>query len=484
MTLSNAIKGSIMPISDRSQLEELKKQKLILDKILDISDEGFLIVDENGYITDINKTYCNYIGMSRKEVLGKYVTDVIKNSKLPKVLSSGVEDSNAIHKLAKNQFPSNEKQVIVNRGAVKDKDKIVAAVGQIKFSKTIMMLAENLKKIDSELEYYKKELKRVGYEKYSFDSMIGNSKKLLSVKNIAKKAAKNDFTVLITGETGTGKEVFANAIHYASNRSEKPFIRVNCAAIPAELLESELFGYSEGSFTGAKKGGKKGKFELANGGTIFLDEIGDMSIDMQAKLLRTLQEKEIEKVGSDKPISIDVRIIAATNKDLMQAIQDKTFREDLFYRLNVVRLELPPLRERPNDVELFIKYFLDNLNEKYESKMTISKSAIEVLKNYLWPGNVRELRNVIYNAYNMADGTILESDLPLYLFYKSKISNNISSNSSNKNLDILVNEFEREMIVSALKRNNYNCNATSKELGIHRSTLYKKFNKLNISPNP
>ena len=480
--MNNKIKASPSLNSHMREIKYLRKQKLIFDKILDISDEGFLIVDDKGYIIDINNTYCNYIGMSKDEIIGKYVSDVIRNSNLPKVLATGEEDINVIHKLAKNQFPSNEKQVVVNRGAVKYKGRIIAAVGQIKFSKTIMMLAENLKKIDSELEYYKKELKRVGYERYSFQNMIGSNKKLTAVKNISQKAAKNDFTVLITGETGTGKEVFANAIHYASPRSDKPFIRVNCAAIPAELLESELFGYSEGSFTGAKKGGKKGKFELANGGTVFLDEIGDMSIDMQAKLLRTLQEKEIEKVGSDKPISIDVRIIAATNKNLIEAINNKTFREDLFYRLNVVRLELPPLRDRQDDVELFINYFLDELNEKYETRMNISDSAIRVLKNYLWPGNVRELKNVIYNAYNMAENSILESDLPLYIFYKSKINNNLPDNSSNRHLDSLVNEFEREIIVNTLKRNNYNCNVTAKELGIHRSTLYKKFEKLNISP--
>lgn len=480
--MKNKLKVSHSLNSHIKEIKELKKQKLVFRKILDISDEGFLIVNENGYITDINKTYCNYIGISKEDIIGKYVLDVIKNSNLPKVLATGEEDINVIHKLVKNQFASNESQVVVNRGAVKYKGKIIAAVGQIKFSKTIMMLAENLKKIDSELEYYKKELKRVGYERYSFDNMIGKNKKLMLVKNIAQKAVKNDFTVLITGETGTGKEVFANSIHYASLRRDKPFIRVNCAAIPAELLESELFGYSEGSFTGAKKGGKKGKFELANGGTIFLDEIGDMSMDMQAKLLRVLQEKEIEKVGSEKPLSINVRIIAATNKNLIDAINNKTFREDLFYRLNVLRLELPPLRERHDDVELFVKYFLDELNEKYETRMTISDSAVEVLKNYLWPGNVRELKNVIYNAYNMAENSILESDLPLYIFYKSKISNNLSTTISNRNLDSLVNEFEREIIINTLKRNNFNCNVTAKELGIHRSTLYKKFERLNICP--
>jgi len=278
-----------------NKLEELNRQKLIFEKILEISEDGFLIVDDNEKIIGINKAYCDFLGLSKDEIIGKHVLDIIKNSKLPQILSTGEIEIDVIHKLVRGQSANNEKYVFVARAPVKNEDnKIIAAVGQIKFSLKTVALAKKLQDIDMQLQYYKKELTRIIGNQYSFENIIGQSDNFLYVKKIAMKASKNDFTVLINGDTGTGKEVFAHAVHLASNRRNQPFVKINCAAIPSQLLESELFGYEEGSFTGAKRGGKKGKFEFANGGTIFLDEIGDMPLDMQAKLLRVLQEKEIE----------------------------------------------------------------------------------------------------------------------------------------------------------------------------------------------
>ncbi|EOD00862.1 sigma-54 interaction domain-containing protein [Caldisalinibacter kiritimatiensis] len=459
---------------------ELKKLKLIFNKIMEISDDGFLIVNDKGFIIEINKAYCEFLGLKKKDIIGKYVTEIIKNSKLPKLLSDKnyKTEVNVIHKLLKGQTPTNEKYAIVTRAPVKEDNKTIAAVGQVKFSHNTMKLAEKLQNLDMELQYYKKELKRLAKDRYSFNNIIGKSKEFIKIKELAKKAINNDFTVLLTGETGTGKEVFANAIHYASRRRNKPFIRINCAAIPSELLESELFGYVEGSFTGARRGGKKGKFELADGGTIFLDEIGEMPMQMQAKLLRVLQEREIEKVGSYKPIPIDVRVIAATNKNLREKIRNNTFREDLYYRLNVIEINIPPLRNRREDIELFADYFLDELNEKYETNVKISKEAKKVLNDYSWPGNVRELKNVIERAYVLADeDIILNAHLPTNILTESKIQ---TSNVTNKSLEILMEDIERRIIIDVLSRNNFNCRKTAKDLGIHRSTLYKKMERLNI----
>lgn len=466
---------------DTAEYEKLKKDFLVFQKILDISADGFLIVDEKGNITDINRAYCNWLAQKREDLVGRYVLDVITNSKLPEILFSGETEVDVLHKLADGQSPSKEKYVAVTRAAVKDGDAVIAAVGQIKFSRETMELAEKLQSIDAELQYYKSELKRLVGSKYSFSSMIGASRRFREAKELAKKAAANDFAVLITGETGTGKEVFANAIHQASDRRYKPFIRINCAAIPGELLEAELFGYEEGSFTGARKGGKKGKFELANGGTIFLDEIGDMPLTMQAKLLRALQEKEVEKVGSYHPLPVDVRVIAATHQNLEERIRNKTFRPDLYYRLNVIQLRIPPLRERPEDIEAFVEFFLADLNERYGKGVALAPEAARLLASYHWPGNIRELKNVIERAYSMVEGgVILSAHLPANILSGTRAG----GTGAGRSLDELMGEIEKEILRTVLRQTRDNYRAAARELGIHRSTLYKKLEKYNIDRGP
>lgn len=454
--------------------------ELIYKKILETSADGFIVINEEGFIIEINRAYCEFLSIKEKEtVLGKHILEVIKNSKLLDILQTGETDVNTVHKLEEGQAPGKELLVAVTRAAVKDGNKVVAAFGQVKFSRETRLLAEKLQHMDDELKYYKNELKRIIGTQYTMESMIGESVKFLEVKKTAIRASKNDFSVLITGETGTGKEVFAAAIHNASSRRQKPFIRINCAAIPAELLESELFGYEEGAFTGAKKGGKPGKFEMANGGTFFLDEIGEMPINMQVKLLRVLQEKEIEKVGGRKPIPIDVRIIAATNQNLEEQIRQKKFRSDLYYRLNVMQFRIPPLRERVEDIPIFIKKLMQELYEQYGEYKELTPTAIKMLMEYSWPGNIRELKNTIQRVYAMSDGEkIFEAHLPLNIFRKSE-SNAIRQGA--KSLEDKMEEVEREIILNVLKKNDYNCRMTAVELGIHRSTLYKKFDKLQIN---
>jgi len=311
------------------------------------------------------------------------------------------------------------------------------------------------------------------------DNIIGSSSAIMKSKKEASMASKSTSTVLITGESGTGKELFARAIHNHSDRVDNPFITINCAAIPDNLLESELFGYEEGAFTGAKKSGLKGKFEIANGGTILLDEIGDLPLSMQVKLLRVLQEREIMRVGGSEVININVRVIAATNKSLQELIDQGKFREDLYYRLNVIHLNLPPLRERIEDIDLLA----DNLRVKLCNKYGIysegiSKEALEHLKNYDWPGNVRQLENVIERAINLLDTELLISSkhLPEKIIKTKSKKYNMDTNG----LKDVVDEMEKEIIVSTLEKTKGNKNEAAKILGLSRAGLYKKIKRLGL----
>ena len=314
----------------------------------------------------------------------------------------------------------------------------------------------------------------------TLDSIIGESDAIKSTKREALMAAKSTSTVLITGESGTGKELFARAIHTHSDRCDNPFIAVNCAAIPDNLLESELFGYEEGAFTGAKKGGKLGKFELANRGTIFLDEIGDMSLNLQAKLLRVLQEKELNKIGSKSNISIDVRIVAATNKDLESMVSKGTFREDLYYRLNVIPISLPSLRERKDDIPLLINYMIKEYSIKLNKHVTgIDEDVLNLLINHRWSGNIRELQNIIEYSVNMSSNSIITMDIILNRIKNIEYIEVTKSNEDIRRLD----ELEKKEIIKAInkyKEYKKDKELIAKALGISRATLYRKIEKYKI----
>ncbi|WP_315167723.1 sigma-54 interaction domain-containing protein [Metaclostridioides mangenotii] len=314
------------------------------------------------------------------------------------------------------------------------------------------------------------------------ENIIGNSRAIMKSKEEASMASKSASTVLITGESGTGKELFARAIHNHSNRVDNPFITVNCAAIPDNLLESELFGYEEGAFTGAKKGGKIGTFELAHKGSIFLDEIGDMSLHLQAKLLRVLQEKELNKLGGKSHIYVDVRIIAATNKDLEKMVAEGTFREDLFYRLNVIPIKLPSLRERKEDIPQIIDYMIKEYSKKLEKEVVgIEERVVDTMINYRWPGNIRELQNIIEYSVNMSSTPIITTDI-----IPQKVKNlHVTPGEEDENI-VKLDELERREIIKALnKYKDYkkDKDLAAKSLGISRSTLYRKLEKYEIIPN-
>jgi two-component system, NtrC family, response regulator AtoC len=334
-----------------------------------------------------------------------------------------------------------------------------------------------------------KELKNLQEQKWqtaSFENIIGNSEVMRDIYKQIEQIAESDVTILIYGESGTGKELVAEAMHNRSKRNQQPFIRMNCVAIPEGLLESELFGHEKGAFTGASAQ-KLGKFELANGGTLFLDEIGDMGLTTQAKLLRVLQERDFERVGGTKTIKVDIRIIAATNKDLVKAIQDKSFREDLFYRLNVVPIYLPPLRERKEDIPLLLEHFLNIYNQKFNKKIRhVSPGVMKLLMERDWSGNIREFENVIQRAVVLTQGeTINENSLPLGMVAfggQSIITEDIleSKKTLQEKVDSFVTEFEKRLILQALSSSAGNRTETAKLLGLSRKGLYDKMERYHI----
>ena len=313
----------------------------------------------------------------------------------------------------------------------------------------------------------------------AFDKIIGNSKSIKSVKSKASKIARSNSTILITGESGTGKELFARAIHSASCRAKEPFIAINCGAIPDSLLESELFGYDRGAFTGANREGKPGKFELANKGTVFLDEVGDMPLHLQVKILRVLQEKVIQRVGGTKDIPVDVRIIAATHQNLRELVEKRLFREDLYYRLNVIPIHIPPLRERPDDIPVLIEYLFSKFPKIMgKNILGFTKEALETLKNYTWPGNVRELENAIEYAVNFCpnEEMISQEYLPPWL-------TDSAAPISDEDFKQKLEQSEIELLKDALQKMGRSLEAKeqiAKKLGISVSTLYRKLRKYNI----
>lgn len=465
-------KGALI-IFPRSKEADLDKIHLeILDTMLNTVNEWVVVVDEKGIITMMSKAYKEFVNM--EDVVGRHVTEVIENTRMHIVVQTGIPEIGEIQEIRGNRM-------VAMRIPIIKEGKVVGAVGKVMFKdmSNFYSISKKLVNLEREIEYYKNELGKERRAKYSFDDIIGNSEEIQKVKIMAAKVAKTDSNVLIYGESGTGKELFAHAIHSASKRAAAPFIKVNCAAIPAQLLESELFGYEDGAFTGAKKGGKKGKFEMANNGTILLDEIGYMPMDMQVKLLRVIQEKEIERVGGNILKNIDFRIIASTNKNLEESIKLVEFREDLFYRLDVMKITIPPLRERRED----IIDLSNSLMKKVASKLGIyaegiSKEAMNYLYNYNWPGNIRELENVIERSLNLMDSElfITAEQLPDRIAKNNKKYNDKGS----RDLKEIIEGVEKEVIEEKLKINGGNKNKTAKQLGISRVGLYKKIEKYNL----
>ncbi len=462
--------------SRRVFLEGVKvlKSGLLVSDLLDVSAMVSIIVCKDGTVRFINKTYLDILGKKEEEVIGKYIGDITPGTRTLVVLETG-------------------KAIVGYNWSVNGFNMIACAVPLIKngelvacFAYSIFMdiwdakdLVDNLM---SELNMYRDEVNNLYSSRYTFAEIIGQTRKIQDVKSLAQKAALHpSITVLITGESGTGKELFAHAIHKTSSRSRMPFIRVNCAAIPEHLLEAELFGYVEGAFTGARKGGSPGKFELANGGTIFLDEIGEMAPSMQSKLLVFLQEREFERLGSHHPVRVNVRVIAATNRNLEEMITQQRFREDLYYRLNVLKLEIPPLRERTEDIRLLVSCLIPQLNMDLKTNVaSISDEALDLISKYNWPGNIRELSNVLQRAMLLADmencSTITTEQLRFMKINRGN-TNPIPSNT----LKSMIKEYEKQILTEVLEETGYNKTKTAKVLDIDLSWLYKKIKQYELT---
>ncbi|MDT8862001.1 sigma 54-interacting transcriptional regulator [Alkalihalobacillus sp. MEB130] len=461
-------------------ISSIKHNVNVIDIILDIAYEGVTLVDRNGFIVKMNEAYRNFLGIRTKDVIGKHVTDVIENTELHTTAKTGIPQRGEIQVIR-------GQKMIVHRIPIWQNNELIGAIGMLIFEgvSELYRILENA--TSASTDFPKTTRNRIGKETQKqpssinvLDRILGVSDEILACKRLTKKASTTSATVLITGESGTGKEVFAQAIHQLSGRSEGPFIAINCAAIPENLLESELFGYEEGAFTGAKKGGSVGKFELANEGTIFLDEIGDMPKHMQTKILRVLEEREVMKVGGIQTVPISVRVIAATHQNLLEKVNEGSFREDLYYRLNVIELTIPPLRRRQKDIPILFTHYLKKYFQEYKvQEKKVAPEVINKLMNYDWPGNIRQLVNTTEQLVTLVEEDVIEvSHLPAQVKDQSRTT--VISQSQSQPLKRNRMEQEKATIEEILEEVGGNKTEAAKRLGIHRTTIYKKLKQYNL----
>ena len=444
-------------------LENVEVSRNEMSTVLETTHEGIFALDQKGYVKHCNNRAATLFDTTKRDLIGRHISKLMPGSPAIKVLETG-------------------------RGYTENEEIFKVDGGQHHFIVTVKPFC-NGDEIDGVVVSFRDitEAQKLVYNfstraiKNTVDDIIGTSEKIMIAKKQALITARGNSTVLITGESGTGKEMFAKAIHYASSRSDHPFITVNCGAIPENLLESELFGYEKGAFTGASEKGKAGKFELADGGTIFLDEIGDMPLHLQVKILHVLQNMRFERVGGSKSIIVDVRVIAATNKNLEKLIDEGKFREDLYYRLSVIPLSIPPLRERREDIKMLMYHFLRKYNTVMNRKITGFSPAVEDLYlNHDWPGNVRELENAVEYGTNMAFGDTIDIDeVPARIMKKEEEI--VKFKNLDKPLAEQIKLDEREIITRKLKQHNGVKDAVARELGLSRATLYRKLSELDIN---
>lgn len=446
----------------QKSLENAEMSRDEMLTILETAHEGILALDQRGCVKHCNNRAAVLFGTTKRDLTGRHISSFMPGSPALEVLETGrgYTENEEIFKLGEKQY-----HFIVTVKPFSEGEDIGGAVVSFRDIEEAQKLVYNF---------------NTRAMKNTVDDIIGTSDRIMLAKKQALITARGNSTVLITGESGTGKEMFAKAIHYASPRVDGPFITVNCGAIPENLLESELFGYEKGAFTGASEKGKAGKFELADGGTIFLDEIGDMPLHLQVKILHVLQNMRFERVGGNKSIIVDVRVIAATNKDLEKLIEEGRFREDLYYRLSVIPLSIPPLRERKEDIRTLMYHFLKKYNSFMNRKIIGFSPEVEKLyMNHDWPGNVRELENAVEYGTNMAFGsTITMDEVPLRILKKEEEM--VKFKNLDRPLVEQVKLYEKEIITRKLKQYNGVKDMVAKELGLSRATLYRKLAELGI----
>lgn len=456
-------------------------KEIPLEPLLDELDEAVVAVDMDGIIFYVNPAYTRILGVPAGKILGKDMHIIENGASLLEVLHTGepiVREKQLVQTV--------QRYVSVRMFPLMQAGQMVGAASIFRDTTEVNRLSKELERTAQMAAEYDRQLKAQSIIKQG--NVIGESRRFVNGVMKACAIASSDVTVLLRGESGVGKEVFARLIYQNSTRKDKPFIAVNCAAIPESLIESELFGYEEGAFTGARRGGQMGKFQLAEGGTLFLDEIGDMPLPMQVKLLRVLQEGEIEKIGRQKPIKVDVRLITATNQPLEEMIAEGRFRQDLFYRLNVVPIEVPPLREREHDAALLANYFLEKYNRKYHKRVRLSEDVYQLLLRYSWPGNVRELQNVIERCVVLCEReTVAPADLPEGIFQEVRKNTTDTITTAAfplklpERLDEAVKLCQRAAILSALEKSGKDRRRAAEILGIPQRTFYRKVKELDIS---
>ena len=435
--------------------------------------DGIHITDGEGRVLFINQAYTRTTGILPEELLGRKVSDIEAEGKLYRGAVTGkvLESRQRVNSVARI-FKLNKEVLVTGTPVFDEAGNIVLVVTNTRdfpelkrLEQQLLTLTEESKKANEELTYLRRQ--QAGDRR-----LLYRSQAMAAVMELVRTVAPTDVTVLITGESGTGKELVANEIYHHSDRVDKPFIKVNCAAIPAELLESELFGYEDGAFTGAKRAGKAGMFELANTGVILLDEIGDMPLPLQTKLLRVLQQRELMRIGGSRPIHLDIRVIASTNKDLQEEVRQGRFREDLFYRLNVVPLEIKPLRERPEDIPYLAERFCQSFNKKYGKDTRISEDAMQLIQAYRWPGNIRELENLVERIVVTSPGGEVTQETVYNALRPSGVRTS-GQMMENATLRQQVSAFEREVILHTLERAG-SMRKAARLLGVDHSTLVKK----------
>jgi PAS domain S-box-containing protein len=450
-----------------------------LETIVENTYDGLYVTDANANTLRINKAYERITGIRRDEVVGKNMRDLV---------ASGVIDRSVSLEALERRTPvtimqelRGGKKVLVTGSPVIDADskEVVLVVTNVRDITELMELKAKLHERTLEANTYLAELDKIKLLQQQKSRFVTVNRKMKEILERAVKVGQYDSNILITGESGAGKGLIALAIHGASTRRDKPFVVINCAAIPEDLFESELFGYEPGAFSGASAKGKKGLLELADKGTIFLDEIGDMSFRLQAKLLRVIEEKEMVRLGSTRTVKLDVRIIAATNQDIQSLIEQKKFRQDLFFRLNTISVHIPPLRERTDDVLPLIQHFTQRLNERYEMKKHFDGRAIQALTGYAFPGNVRELSNVVEQAFLMSKADLIQpEDLPPQVRSLAE-PGNIDLAASGKSYDEIMNLAESRLLKAAMEKYG-STHKAAKSLGVSQSTIVRKMRKLHL----
>jgi len=463
-----AIASALFEAERVMQVKRIEQEKAQLFKsILDVSRGGIIAVDNNDEITVVNPAAEMILGIEAKNSIGLPSKHILPGIKLKEVIEAEDQVSDLLVNI-------NGRVLIVNKAPIKIKGKTIGVVAALEDVTKIQQLEQGIRK-----NLYSKGLTA----QYELTQIVAKSQIMVETINKAYQFANTESTILITGESGTGKEMFAQGIHNASSRKDGPFVGVNCAALPENLLESELFGYVEGAFTGASKGGKIGLFEMAHGGTLFLDEIGEMPLPLQTRLLRVLQLKEVMRIGGDRVIPINVRIISATNRDLLKEVQTKRFREDLYYRLNLLSIKIHPLRERPEDIPYLIKTIMNKILNRVGKEVELSTEVSRLLALYKWPGNVRQLENVLERIIILSKGQVIEKvdfenavpELKLDLTDRDNPSYEAGKNSIE--VDGTLSQMERNIIKRVLEEENGNQTKVAKRLDIDRSTLWRKLKK-------